>query len=97
MVIKGNGELESESEESEGETDQGEEELEDETETLQASNAELSLVSRRVLVVYKDEDQVQRENIFHTRCEIQGNICSMIVDSESCTNVISNLVVDKLG
>uniref|UniRef100_UPI001C3E048E retropepsin-like aspartic protease n=1 Tax=Picosynechococcus sp. (strain ATCC 27264 / PCC 7002 / PR-6) TaxID=32049 RepID=UPI001C3E048E len=31
-----------------------------------------------------------------TRCEIQGNICSMIVDSGSCANVISNLVVDKL-
>ena len=60
-MIKGNGELESESEESECETYQGEEEFEDETETLQASNVELSLVSRRVLTVYKDEDQVQRE------------------------------------
>ena len=84
MAIKGNGELESESEESEGETDQGEEELEDETETLQASNADLSLVSRRVLAIYKDEDKVQRENIFHTRCEIQGKVCSMIINSGSC-------------
>ena len=54
-------------------------------------------MARRVLAVYKDEDQVQRENIFHTRCEIQGNICSMIVNSGSCANVISSMVVDKLG
>ena len=57
----------------------------------------MSLVARKVLTVYKDEDQIQRENIFHTRCEIQGNICSMIVDKGSCENVISNVVVDKIG
>ena len=65
--------------------------------TLKASNAELSLVARRVLTIYKDEDQIQRENIFHTRCEIQGKVCSMIIDSGSCTNVISSIGVDKLG
>ena len=97
MVLKGNGELESESEESEAETEQEEECNDEETEQVDTSNAELSLVSRRILAVYKDEEQIQRENIFHTRCEIQGKVCSMIIDSGSCTNVISNLVVDKLG
>ena len=97
MVLKGNGELESESEESEDAAEQEEEELEEEAETLNVPHAELSLVSRRVLTVYKGEEQLQRENIFHTRCEIQGKICSMIIDSGSCANVISNIVVDKLG
>ena len=69
----------------------------EESKTLKASRAELSLVARRVLIVYKDEDQIQRENIFHTQCEIQGNICSKIVNNGSCANVLSNLVVDKLG
>ena len=41
------------------------------------------LISRRVLAVYKDEEEIQRENIFHTRCEIQGKVCSMIIDSGS--------------
>ena len=83
MILKGDGELESASEESEAETDQEEEANDDEAEPLDTSNAELSLVSRRVLAVYKDEEQIQRENIFHTRCEIQGKVCSMIIDSRS--------------
>ena len=91
MVLKDNGELESDSDaETKIDGEEVGDEDHDETMTLKASNNELSLVSRRVFAVYKDEDQVQRENIFHTRCEIQGNICSMIVDSGSCTNVISN-------
>ena len=97
MILKGDGELESASKESEAETDQEEEPNDDEAEPLDTSNAELSLVSRRVLAVYKDEEEIQRENIFHTHCEIEGKVCSMIIDSGSCTNVISTLVVDKLG
>ena len=32
-----------------------------------------------------------------TRCLIQNNICSLIVDEGSCANVASTRVVDKLG
>jgi len=42
-------------------------------------------------------DQIQRENIFHTRCSIQGKICSLIVDGGSCTNVASSRLVTKLN
>ena len=42
-------------------------------------------------------DESQRENIFHTRCLIQNNVCSLIVDGGSCANVASARVVDKLG
>ena len=97
MILKGDGKLESASEESEAETDQQEEGNEEETKPVDTSNPKLSLVSRRELAVYKDEEQIQRENIFHTRCEIQGKVCSMIMYNGSCTNVISTLVVDKLG
>ncbi|XP_070052624.1 uncharacterized protein [Nicotiana tomentosiformis] len=39
----------------------------------------------------------QRENIFHTRCGIKGETCSMIIDSGSCANVVSSYFVEKLG
>ena len=86
MILKGDGELESASEGSEAETEQEEEANEEETEPVNTSNVELSLVSWRVLAVYKDEEEIQRENIFHTCYEIQGKVCSMIIDSGSCTN-----------
>ncbi|CAL9121046.1 unnamed protein product, partial [Musa textilis] len=38
----------------------------------------------------------QRENIFHTRCTINGKVCSVIIDGGSCTNVASTNLVDKL-
>ena len=58
MILKGDGELELASEESEAETDQEDEPNEEETKPVDTSNAKLSLVSRRVLVVYKDEEKI---------------------------------------
>ena len=57
------------------------------------------LVTRRVLNTQpKDEgDKVQREHIFHTRCHVNNKVCSLIIDSGSCTNVASTLLVDKLS
>ena len=40
--------------------------------------------------------QSQRENIFHTRCEILDKTCSLIVDNESCGNCYSTRLVSKL-
>ena len=39
----------------------------------------------------------QRENIFHTRCEVLKNICSSIIDSGSCCNCCSTRLVEKLN
>ena len=60
-------------------------------------NGEL-LVTRRVLSTQPKEegDEVQREHIFRTRCHVQNKICSLIIDSGSCTNVVSTLLVEKL-
>ncbi|XP_031387160.1 uncharacterized protein LOC116200452 [Punica granatum] len=45
----------------------------------------------------EERDDVQRENIFHTRCQVKDRVCSLIIDGGSCVNVASKLLVDKLG
>ena len=56
------------------------------------------LVTRRALSIQpkEDGDEIQREHIFHTRCHVNKKVCSMIIDSGSCTNVASTLMVEKL-
>ena len=44
-----------------------------------------------------DLTQSQRENIFHTRCKIFYNTCSLIVDSGSCCNCCNTRLVCKLS
>jgi len=39
----------------------------------------------------------QRENIFHTRCEVLKTTCSLIIDSGSCCNCCSTRLVEKLN
>jgi hypothetical protein len=46
---------------------------------------------------YSAPDEVQRENIFHTRCYVKVKVCSMSIDGGSCTNVASTIMVEKLG
>jgi hypothetical protein len=55
-------------------------------------------VERRALSLQaKGVDEVQQENIFHTRCYIKDKVCSVIIDGGSCTNVASTVMVEKLG
>lgn len=35
-------------------------------------------------------------NIFTYRCKCQGKICSLVIDSESCANIVSLEMVNKL-
>jgi len=39
----------------------------------------------------------QRENIFHTICDVWKNTCSLIIDSGSCCNYCSTRLVEKLN
>jgi hypothetical protein len=55
------------------------------------------LVVQRVLNAQIDVSDEQRENIFHTRCQIRDKVCEMIIDNGSCTNVASTTLVEKLG
>ena len=47
--------------------------------------------------VKENDTEQQRENIFHTRCHINNKVYSMIIDGESCTNVASTTLVEKLN
>ncbi|RDX81031.1 hypothetical protein CR513_38326, partial [Mucuna pruriens] len=44
-----------------------------------------------------DEVETQRENIFHSRCHILSNLCSIIIYGGSCVNVASERLVRKLA
>ena len=72
--------------------------LEDVSDDECIADVELTLVSRGALNTHaKEEEDEQRENIFHTRCHVRGKVCSMIIDGGSCTNVASTTIVKKLG
>ncbi|XP_052881212.1 uncharacterized protein LOC128289406 [Gossypium arboreum] len=56
------------------------------------------LVVRRTLnIQLKDDHNLQQSNIFHSRCLIKGTLCSFIIDSGSCANVVSSYLVDSLA
>ena len=71
------------------------EETQEEEVVEEADEGEL-LVLRRTLSNLKGDQEDQRENIFHSRCTIQGKVCSLIIDGGSCANVASSTMVDKL-
>jgi hypothetical protein len=58
-----------------------------------------SLVARCALnaQIKVDDMEQHRENIFHTRCYVNNKVCSMIINGESCTNVTSTTLVEKLS
>jgi len=45
----------------------------------------------------KVEDASQRENIFHTRCLVNGNVCFVIINEGICTNVVILRLVSKMN
>ncbi|KAL4347658.1 hypothetical protein GQ457_17G010510 [Hibiscus cannabinus] len=38
----------------------------------------------------------QRENIFHTRCNVEGKVYFLITNGGSCTNVASTFMFERL-
>ena len=53
------------------------------------------LVLRRALTGLKGDKEEQREKIFHSRCTVQGKVCSLIIDGGSCANIASSSIVEK--
>ncbi|KAL4310552.1 hypothetical protein GQ457_01G022030 [Hibiscus cannabinus] len=45
----------------------------------------------------KEEDIKQRESIFHTRCRVENEVCSLIINTGSFTNVACNFLINKIG
>ncbi|XP_049414722.1 uncharacterized protein LOC125877483 [Solanum stenotomum] len=94
ILLRENGEYESEK--SEGEEEEGEGVSEEDD--LELPNDGIIGVVRRIMTINLGSvDEGQRENLFHTRCGIKGKIYSMIIDKGSCANVMSSYLVDKLG
>ena len=62
----------------------------------EADEGEL-LVLRRALSGLKGDKQEQWESIFHSRCMVQGKVCSLSIDGGSCANVASLSMVEKLN
>ncbi|KAI9169880.1 hypothetical protein LWI28_019044 [Acer negundo] len=49
------------------------------------------------LLVAREDDELQRDNDFHTRCHVNNTVCSLIIDGGSCTNMASTTMVEKLN
>jgi len=58
-----------------------------------------ALVIRHTLQVQVKEDDIDQEKkkIFHTHCHVQNKLCSLIIDSRSCVNITSTILVSKLN
>ncbi|XP_022897483.1 uncharacterized protein LOC111411156 [Olea europaea var. sylvestris] len=95
MILRDNGEVESESEYADM---PGLEDVDEEDTTKYAVNSRLLVTRRALSAQIKAVDlEQQRENVFHTRCFVNGKVCSVIIDGGSCTNVASTNMVEKLG
>ncbi|PKI65503.1 hypothetical protein CRG98_014113 [Punica granatum] len=56
-----------------------------------------ALVVQRILKsAHVEDDKWLQHNIFHTQCTSHGKVCTVIIDSGSCENVISTTMVEKL-
>ena len=77
---------EAEEEEGQAKDDSGEYTYEDEG---------VSLVVQRLMYTPHKED-VQRHNIFKTRCTVNQRVCDLIIDGGSSENIVSRTMVDKL-
>ncbi|XP_057984549.1 uncharacterized protein LOC131169348 [Hevea brasiliensis] len=99
MVMRQNGEIESEDDDVDDDASESMPPLEEASDVEHAVGGNILVVRRALSAQAKEEegDALQRENIFHTRCLVNGKTCSMIVDSGSCVNVASTLMAVKLG
>ncbi|KAF8106014.1 hypothetical protein N665_0148s0002 [Sinapis alba] len=57
----------------------------------------LLVLRRACLTPVAQDDQWLRTNIFRSTCTIKDRICSFVIDSGSCRNVVSEKAVEKLG
>ena len=93
MVMRDNGEIETYNE-SDCDSMPSLKDADDEEYAVQG---ELMVARRALSVQAKEDDKMQWDNIFHTRCHVQNKVCSVIIDGGSCTNVASTTMVEKLG
>ncbi|KAI4380112.1 hypothetical protein MLD38_006336 [Melastoma candidum] len=95
MILLDNGEIES-AEEHESDADSMPS-LEDADEVEHHVTGNALIVLQSLHVQAKEGGELQRENIFYTRCHVNSWVCGLIIDGGSCVNVASELMVEKLG
>ena len=93
MILRDNGKIESDDED-DTKSMPPLEIVDDEEYTAQG---ELLVTRKALSMQVKEDDKVQQENNFHTRCHMQKKVCSVIIDESSYTNVGSTTMVEKLG
>ena len=89
IVMRDNGEIETDNESGYDSMSS----LKDVDDEEYAAQGELLVARRALSVQAREDDEVQRENIFHTRCHVQNKVCCVIIDGGSCTNVASTTLV----
>ena len=63
----------------------------DSSHSKEAEKGEVSMIWRALL--NGDNKYVERKNFFKTRCKCEGNVCSVIIDSGSIGNLVSEEMV----
>ncbi|XP_031401155.1 uncharacterized protein LOC116211083 [Punica granatum] len=68
----------------------------DHEEITNGDQGEAFVVQRILRADHVEDDKWLRHNIFHTQCTSHGKICTVIIDSGSCENVVSTTMMEKL-
>jgi len=90
MILRGRDEYSSQDDESSGKEKEN-------SEGAYPCEGKLMMIRRTLNNQPSVNHETQRENIFHTRCKVLENICSLIVDSGSCCNCGRTRMVEKLN
>lgn len=77
--------------------EEDEEETTEEVHHTTGDTCRLLVLRRSCLAPRRQDDKWLRTNIFRSTCTINDRICTFVVDSGSCRNVISDEAVTKLG
>ena len=60
------------------------------------NKGEMLVIMQALCGLASQNDLEQRENIFRTRHTVNWKVCPLIINIESCANMASKLMVDKL-
>lgn len=71
--------------------------IEEATEQVHGDVGSMLMLRRSYLLPQGVEESWLRTNIFQSTCTIRGKVCRLVIDSGSCTNVISEDAVTKLA
>ena len=93
---KDNGEITSEDDTPQSDEDTHSSDSDEDCQIVKSEVGDLLMIKRLLSSSNKDLETSQRENIFHTRSLVAGNVCSVIIDAGSCANVASSRLVSKL-